>query len=104
MRQLELWLASRRANFKNATYNEEARFLCHLFELALKFRVIATPPAAGLKGLKVETPIRTTPTWEQLLIYSIGPCILSISHEEAMAIKWKRGWNRFVECGTLANF
>src|ERR1039457_2747920 len=63
--QLELWLASRRANFKNATYNEYARFLRHLFELALKFRVIATSPAAGLKGLRVETPIRTTPTWEQ---------------------------------------
>jgi hypothetical protein len=63
--QLELWLASRRANFKKATYNEYARFLRHLFELALKFRVIATSPAAGLKGLRVETPIRTTPTWEQ---------------------------------------
>ena len=63
--QLELWLASRRANFKNATYNEYARFLRHLFELALKFRVIATSPAASLKGLRVETPIRTTPTWEQ---------------------------------------
>jgi integrase len=63
--QLELWLASRRANFKNASYNEYARFLRHLFELALKFRVIAASPAAGLKGLRVETPIRTTPTWEQ---------------------------------------
>ena len=63
--QLELWLASRRANFKNATYNEYARFLRHLFELALKFRVIATSPAAGLKGLRVETPIRATPTWAQ---------------------------------------
>jgi hypothetical protein len=63
--QLELWLASRRANFKNATYNEYARFLRHLFELALKFRVIAVSPASGLKGLKVETPIRTTPSWAQ---------------------------------------
>jgi integrase len=63
--QLELWLASRRAHFKNATYNEYARFLRHLFGLALKFRVIATSPAAGLKGLRVEMPIRTTPTWEQ---------------------------------------
>jgi integrase len=63
--QLELWLASRRANRKNATYNEYARFLRHLFELALKFRVIGASPAAGLKGLRVETPTRTTPTWEQ---------------------------------------
>jgi integrase len=63
--QLELWLATRRPNFKNASYNEYARFLRHLFELALKFRVIATSPAASLKGLRVETPIRLTPTWEQ---------------------------------------
>ncbi len=63
--QLELWLAGRRANFKNAAYNEYARFLRHLFELALKLRVIAVSPAAGLKGLRVETPIRTTPTWQQ---------------------------------------
>ena len=60
-----MWLASRRANFKNATYNEYARFLRQLFELALKFRVIAASPAAALKGLRVETPIRTTPTWGQ---------------------------------------
>jgi integrase len=60
-----LWLASRRANFKNATYNEYARFLRQLFELALKFRVIAASPPAALKGLRVETPIRTTPTWGQ---------------------------------------
>jgi len=65
--QLEMWLASRRANFKNAAYNEYARFLRHLFELALKFRVIAVSPAAGLKGLRVETPIRTTPAWKQFL-------------------------------------
>ena len=63
--QLELWLAGRRANLKNASYNEYARFLRHLFELALKFRVIATSPAASLKGLRVETPIRSTPSWEQ---------------------------------------
>ena len=70
--QLELWLARRRANFKNATYNEYARFLRHLFELALKFRVIAASPAAGLKGLRVETPIRATPTWGQFQTSGCG--------------------------------
>jgi integrase len=63
--QLQMWLAGKRTNFKNATYNEYARFLRHLFELALDFRVIAASPAAGLKGLRVETPIRTTPNWDQ---------------------------------------
>ena len=63
--QLELWLASRRASFKNAAYNEYARLLRQLFELALEFRVIAVSPASALKGMRVETPIRTTPTWQQ---------------------------------------
>ncbi len=63
--QLELWLASRRPHFKNSTYNEYARFIRHLFELAVKLRVLPGSPAVGIKGLKVETPIRQTPTWEQ---------------------------------------
>ncbi len=63
--QLEMWLGSRRQNLKNATYNEYARFVRHLFELAVKLRVLAESPAAAIKGLKLETPIRLTPTWEQ---------------------------------------
>ena len=63
--QIELWLAARRANFKNATYNEYARFIRHVFELAVKLRALPSSPAAEIKGLKVETPIRITPTWEQ---------------------------------------
>jgi integrase len=63
--QLELWLGSRRSKVKNATYNEYARFLRQMFELAVKLRAIALSPAAGIRGLKVETPIRLTPTWEQ---------------------------------------
>jgi hypothetical protein len=63
--QLELWLAARRKDIRNATYNEYARFVRHLFELAAKLRVIAASPAAGLHGLKVETPIRSTPSWGQ---------------------------------------
>jgi len=62
---LELWLAGRRPDIKNATYNEYARFVRHVFELAVKLRVVAASPAAGIRGLRVETPIRNTPTWEQ---------------------------------------
>jgi hypothetical protein len=58
---LEMWLAARRASFKNATYNEYARFLRHVFGLAVKLRVLATSPAAELKGVKLETPLRLTP-------------------------------------------
>ena len=63
--QIELWLAARRSNFKNATYNEYARFIRHVFELAVKLRALPASPAEEIKGLKIETPIRITPTWEE---------------------------------------
>ena len=62
---LELGLATHRARLRNASYNEYARFLRHLFDLAVKLRSLAGSPASGLRGLRVETPIRLTPTWEQ---------------------------------------
>ena len=63
--QLELWLAGRRPNIKNSTFNEYARFVRHLFDLAVKLRALPASPAAAIKGLRVETPIRLTPTWQQ---------------------------------------
>jgi len=63
--QIELWLASRRAKMKNATYNEYARFVRHVFGLGVKLRVLSSSPAAEIKGLRVEAPLRTTPTWDQ---------------------------------------
>jgi hypothetical protein len=63
--QIELWLGARRVNFKNATYNEYARFIRHVFELAVKLRALPSSPVEEIKGLKVETPIRITPTSEQ---------------------------------------
>jgi integrase len=63
--QIELWLATRRAKMKNATYNEYARFVRHVFGLGVKLRVLSSSPAAEIKGMRVETPLRTTPTWEQ---------------------------------------
>jgi len=58
--QLEMWLAGRRPKIKNATYNEYARFVRHLFDLAVKLRVLPSSPAAEIKGLRVEAPLRTT--------------------------------------------
>jgi hypothetical protein len=63
--QIELWLAGRKTDLKKATYNEYARFFRHVFELAVKLRVLPESPAAKIKGLRVEAPIRTTPTSEQ---------------------------------------
>jgi integrase len=62
---LEMWLAARRPKLKNATYNEYARFVRHVFALAVKLRVLPISPVAGLKGARPETPLRLTPTWTQ---------------------------------------
>jgi integrase len=83
--QLDLWLAAKRKDIKNATYNEYARFLRQVFDLAVRLRVIAVSPAASLHGLKVETPIRATPTWDQFqaLVKSIRDQTLNAGAEES---------------------
>lgn len=63
--ELELWLSARKAKLRNTTFNEYARFIRHVFSLAVKLRVLAESPAARIKGLRAETPIRLTPTQEQ---------------------------------------
>jgi integrase len=47
------------------TYNQYIRFLRQVFEIAVDSKVIADSPAADLKQLTPEKPIRLTPTWEQ---------------------------------------
>lgn len=42
--QLEMWLAARRQKMRNATYNEYARFVRHVFDLAVKLRVLPSSP------------------------------------------------------------
>ncbi len=63
---LQAWLGQHRARLKKATYNEYTRFLRQLFEIAVANKIIAESPAANLKELRRETPVRDTPTWEQL--------------------------------------
>jgi hypothetical protein len=98
--QLDLWLATKRKEIKNATYNEYARFLRQVFDLAMKLRVIAVSPAAGLRGLKVETPIRATPNgsaaaWSQ----DSGACNFTLPSghglvrlQQLWALDWHKNW------------
>ncbi len=62
---LEIWVGQHRKRLKKSSYNEYLRFLRQLFEIAVKSRVVAESPAAHLKELKREKPIRETPTWDQ---------------------------------------
>jgi integrase len=65
--QLNDWLALHESRLKNTSYNEYARFLKNLFEIAVHDRVIARSPFEGVKTKwkKPQKPIRLTPTPEQ---------------------------------------
>ncbi len=63
--QLKLWLSEQQARLKKASFNEYIRFIRHLFAIALEHKAIAESPAAEIKQVKIDKPIRTSPTWEQ---------------------------------------
>jgi len=63
--QVKLWLGGQHARLKNSSYNEYVRFVRHLFALAVSHQAIAESPASAFKQLRIEKPIRLTPTWEQ---------------------------------------
>ena len=65
--QIRIWLSEQQARLKNSSYNEYIRFVRHLFAIALDHKVIGDSPAADFKQVKVDNPIRPTPTWEQFL-------------------------------------
>ena len=63
--QLQLWLGQHRSRLRNSSLNEYIRFVRQLFLLAVSHKVIAESPAAMLKQLRLEKPVRATPTWDQ---------------------------------------
>ena len=63
--QLQIWLSTHRARLKNSSYNEYIRFVRNLFAVALDHKVVGESPASEFKQVKVEKPIRATPTWDQ---------------------------------------
>jgi integrase len=65
--QLGLWLSEQRARLKNSSYNEYVRFVRQMFEIALNHKAIGDSPAGDLKEVRVEKPIRATPSWEEFL-------------------------------------
>ena len=54
-----------RNGFGSSSRNAHIQILKEVFSLALRDRIISEPPAAHLKYIKREKPIRLTPTWEQ---------------------------------------
>src|SRR5215813_8501176 len=65
----DLWLArcarKSRNRFSASLRNAHVQILKEMLALALRDRVISESPAAHLKYLKRQKPIRLTPTWEQ---------------------------------------
>jgi integrase len=64
-----LWLArcaqKSRNGFSASSRNAHVQILKEVFALALRDKMILESPAAHLKYIKREKPIRLTPTWEQ---------------------------------------
>src|SRR5262245_33328683 len=65
----DLWLArcarKSRNGFKASSRNAHVQILKEVFTMALRDRIISDSPAAHLKYIKRDKPIRLTPTWEQ---------------------------------------
>src|SRR5262249_48463821 len=65
----DLWLAccgrKSRNGFRASSRNAHVQVLKEIFTMALRDRIISDSPAAHLKYIKREKPIRLTPTWEQ---------------------------------------
>jgi integrase len=65
----DLWLArcahKSRNSFSASSRNAHVQILREVFALALRDRIISDSPAAHLKYIKRQKPIRLTPTWEQ---------------------------------------
>ncbi len=65
--QLQIWLSQQQSRLKNSSYNEYLRFLRHIFTLAINHKVIAESPVTSFKQLRVEKPVRQTPSWDEFV-------------------------------------
>ncbi len=61
----ETWLARQAKRVGRSHYNAYMQLLRDVLAFAVRDRIIAESPAAHLKYLKREAPIRQTPTWEE---------------------------------------
>jgi len=60
--QCDAWLAKQAARVGRSHYNGYIQLLTAVFDFAVRDRIIAENPAAHLKYLKRERPIRLTPS------------------------------------------
>ena len=63
--QIEAWLVTHYGDKSASYYNSALMVIRAALDMAVRDRVIAENPAAGLKYRKRKTPIRSTPTWEE---------------------------------------
>jgi integrase len=63
--QIEAWLVTHYGDKSASYFNSALMVIRAALDMAVRDRVIAENPAAGLKYRKRKTPIRSTPTWEQ---------------------------------------
>jgi integrase len=61
----ETWLAHQATRIGRSHYNAYLQVVRDLFAFAVRDKAISENPAAHLKYLKRENPLRLTPTWEQ---------------------------------------
>ena len=68
-----IWLGVQKPRMGKASYNDYVEQIRAVFRLAVADKIIADSPAANIKQLKRDKPIRTTPTWEhfQAIVASI---------------------------------
>lgn len=63
---IQLWLAQYK--FGSASRNQHLACIKNIFEMAVSDGIISQSPASNLKGVKVEKPIRKTPTPEEFKV------------------------------------
>lgn len=62
---VKTWLALQKQRMGKSSFNGYVQTIRAVFELAREDKLIIDSPAAGIKQLKRDKPIRETPTWEQ---------------------------------------
>lgn len=77
------WLAS--YSFGPVSYNLYLWFIRGAFDHGVENRMLASNPAAGIRAMKRDAPIRTTPTFEQfkLIVGDIRSQIKNARHNES---------------------
>ena len=78
----DLWIAKQAKRVGRSHSNAYVQLLRDLLEFAVRDRIISDNPAAHLKYLKREIPMRQTPTWEEFFgrsyrIFASSPLTLT---------------------------